>query len=291
MQKLTPNYPSICMFLFFFALRFSSAFSLHMSDIPYALYTTLNYYFHGENLGELPKIISAYHDYATFTYVDSEKEEVISFPVQTYLKNYRAHPHTYTNRELDLIALDITGNIAVVNTRIIYKNQGKRLNEYLSLLLIDGKWKIIHRLSFKEFASFDHFIYSRNDKMDKEKIRQVLYDYIEGRDHKSKSLLHQAFHPHSEIFHLNSSRNDLKFLTREDFITYNHDCELLNSKTWEKIEFIHSVGNIAIAKVSIRFKKLHATLTDYISLAKINDEWQIVKKISQQDKKFKSMLM
>lgn len=269
----------------------SPLFSIQLTDIPLPLYTTLNYYFQGENLGELPQIIEAYHDQATFTYVDTEIDEVISFPVQTYFDNYENNPHTYVDRELDLISLDITGSVAVVNTRILYKNQGKRLNEYLSLLFLDGKWKIIHRLSFKEFASFDHFVRNVNDPIQKEEIQDVLYNYLEGRDTHDQELLHQAFHPDSEIFHLNSNKGDLRFLTREDFLVYHCKSEIKDRKTWERIEFIRSVGNIAIAKINIRFKEFNTTLTDYISLAKINDRWQIIKKVSQQDKRFKTNLM
>ncbi len=274
-----------CFFLWIFFIQHSFySYPQVKEEDPTDILRTINYYFYGENLGTVSALTTAYHEHATFTYIDSEKDVYHSFPIEEYVRNISQNPPPYVDRELILKSIDITGNVAIANTQVLYKDRGKRLNEYLSLLRIGKQWKIIHRLSYKEFASFDISVVQNNIQFQEAKIERILDTYLEGRETKNEHLLNIAFHPQSEMYHVAGSYHTVHQLSFEAFKHFHSHSSSETYKSTHHIDFIKTIGNIGIAKVSIRCKPYNTTLTDYISLAKVNNQWQIVKKVSQQDK-------
>lgn len=250
----------------------------------------IQHYYAAESFHSPEMAQKVYHDLATFTYVDNENIIINSYSVGEYLKGLAEKVNQFQHRKLSVDKIDICGNLASISSQIICVGRGKRINDYLSLVKEQNEWKIIHRLSFKEYASFDEPILSLNNAHE-EAIKNVLLDYLKGRKIHDARVLKNLFHPHSDILHMNSTSENVNQLSLKHFIDYHSNQKDRRLKHRYKIVFAHCKGNIAIAKIQTRYKYFKTTITEYVSLALINDQWQIVKKLSHQDTSTKAIIL
>lgn len=248
-----------------------------------AILQTLNYSFHGVNIGELDAIKKAYHPGAMFAYIN-KKGEMASLTTEDFFVTVAADNYVKYERSIKLKNIDITGNAALVEAIIDYDKNGKRLHDFISLIKVNGAWKIISRVSYKEYAAF----YGQKEwiltEADFENIRKNLNHYLKGGDKCDVERLGSALDDQILLAYINEENRQLEIQNKEIYLKGYAQKEGQKLKRDHQIKYIHAKGNVAVAKVVIRFKDYKATLTDYISLIKKGDEWQVVSKISNKDK-------
>lgn len=115
---------------------------------------TINYYFHGVAMYDIGALEKAYHPDANLSFIDNETGVLEQFTARQYFAMIAEAPHVVHERSLNVKSIDITGNAALVKTEIIYDRRGQRISDYLSLLKVDGVWKIVNRTSYKDYATF-----------------------------------------------------------------------------------------------------------------------------------------
>jgi hypothetical protein len=112
---------------------------------------------------------------------------------------------------------------------------------------------------------------------DKIKVENVLKDYFQGYLKAEKHLIEKAFHPETRLFSVDKGKLD-----KTEMSDWLKNIESRKAKGDERnadqeIIFIEITDDAAIAKVILTFSKYK--FTDYLSLLRIQDQWQIIGKI------------
>lgn len=107
-------------------------------------------------------------------------------------------------------------------------------------------------------------------------VRKALGYYLEGHATGQGAAYAKAFHPDAKLFF----NRDGKFsqLTSAEYIARAPgkppDDEAQRKR---RIDFVDVTGDAAVAKITLEYPGV--TLTDYMSLVKVDGEWRIVNKI------------
>lgn len=275
------------------AMLISAPFFLHAekpvdkSNPEYnAIFRTLNYYFHGVNMYDVNALKKAYHPDANFSFIDNETGALEQFSASQYFTLIGEAEHVVHQRSLHLKSIDVTGKAALVRTEIIYDKKGQRINDYLSLLKIDGEWKIVNRTSYKDYASFG----KRNDKhgdqeRERKGIDKVVWTYLAGAHDHDLNAFESALHPAAEVAFVNERSGLLQAISRPEYMTLHAGLTDEQLGLRQEILSLDRVGDMATAKVHTFYKRYKAATTDYLVLMKTEGQWQIVHKITHKDKK------
>ncbi|MCY1242873.1 putative lumazine-binding protein [compost metagenome] len=108
-------------------------------------------------------------------------------------------------------------------------------------------------------------------------INRVVEHYVEGMVFADESLLREAFHPSCKI--IGHYHRELEWLSLDEFIgaiKAEGPAEEGSSPFWE-IRTLDITGDSAVAKVVDDY--LGMRFTDYLSLLKIDQQWQIINKL------------
>lgn len=114
-------------------------------------------------------------------------------------------------------------------------------------------------------------------RADEDAVRAVLEVYFDGYTRGDTETLSQAFHPDSHIKYLGGRSGRYTDWSRAEF--FNVFDENWNYTITSEIHSVDVTGTAAGAKVSVALEGI-ITWTDYVSLLKIDGQWQIVHKIS-----------
>lgn len=239
-------------------------------------------YFAAESSSSAKIARKVYHDIATFTYIDNKYIVINSYSILDYLEGLELNEGHYEYRILEVDTIDICGSLATVNCNMFCPSKGRKINDFLTLVKEDDSWKIIHRLSYKEYTSQLEQKISKT-KRNRQRINLLLIDYMQSRRIHDSQTMEKMFHPHSDILHINASEKNINRFSLKNFIDFHSDQKNRRLKHHYRIHFVYLKGNIAVAKIRTRYKYLKTNFTEYVSLALINNQWQIVKKLSHQD--------
>ena len=116
----------------------------------------------------------------------------------------------------------------------------------------------------------------RADHEDEAGVRKALGYYLEGHATGQGSAFARAFHPEGRLF----INRDGKFtqLTSAEYIARASGAAPADeAQRRRRIDFIDVTGDVAVAKIILEHPGV--TLTDYMSLLKVDGEWRIVNKI------------
>lgn len=246
-----------------------------------AVQRTLNYYFQALHLNDLDALARAYHPQAQFTYVQAETGTVAQFSFGRYLATrYDAatHPAHY-ERELTVLSLDIAGNAAWAKTAITYKKRGMRLIDYLSLVQEQGEWRIISRVSHKEYARFEPVSRAeqRRQAQTAGHLRQVVKAYLTQRRREDWDRMGQSFHPAAQVAYVDPRRQICHTASLPDYL------EALGAtnrhyQRHDDILAVDHVGDIAVVKVRTQYRRLKGHTLDYLTLVREGGKWHIIHK-------------
>lgn len=247
-------------------------------------------YFAAESCSSPSIAQRVYHDIATFTYVANNHIMINSYSASEYLKGLALNEGVYENRKLVVDTIDISGNLAAVNCDIIYPSKEKKMKDFLTLIKDGEKWKIIHRLSYKE-TDTTHKKLTIDSNLQNELVNDLLLAFMKSRKVHDSQLMRPLFHPLSDILHLSSSGEEISRVSLDRFMDFHSYQKNRRLKHRFKIPFIYVKGNIALAKIQTEYKHLKTTMTEYFSLVLMGNEWKIVKKLSNQDTIIKAIIL
>lgn len=249
------------------------------------VYRTLNYYFYGVGMYDLDALKKAYHPNANFSFVDSKTGQLEQLDANEYFTMIEQSDHVYHERTLKVKSMDITGNAALVKAEIIYGKKGQRINDYLSLLKLDGAWRIVNRTSFREYATFG-MEKSRNASEETlYSIESVVNTFLKGVDQVDLNAFEVSLHPSASVAYVNAKNGDFQKMSRPEYMVMYAGLTDQDLARRHEILQIDATGDMATVKIKTYYKRFKAATTDYIVLTKSNNEWQIVHKITHKDKK------
>lgn len=271
----------------FLCLMVNLAFG-NPSDDLLGIQRTLTYYYDGAALHSIEALVKAYHPRARMTYVDVDNGTYEKFEVGRYLSMLSETEPVYRNRSIKILSLDITGDAAMVKTRITFHDRGMRLNDYLSLHKMEGEWRIVSRTSLKEYATFEKeklVLWDKTLARDQKEINQVLDTYLQGGDQGNSSVMKAVFHPQAEVTYIDPRKGTCHMVSLVDYLDmYDHSPNIYKKRSHEVLS-VDITGNMAVAKVQITYKKSHGKVTDYISLIKTDGGWSIMHKATNKEKR------
>jgi protease I len=121
--------------------------SLGLVDRPdetAAVRATVEAYFRGGTYGDIASFRKAFHSKANVMYIDDGRYQ--SWTLIEYLDLWT--PNQQLDRETRILELDVTGNAASAKVEAVYDTH--RFVDYLSLLKLEGEWKIVSKIFYRE---------------------------------------------------------------------------------------------------------------------------------------------
>lgn len=248
------------------------------------LLRTVNYYFESVNMGNPDELRLAYHPEATFSFVDKNDLKLKTMPVSNFIQTVGQDSYIKYQRNIQVTHIDITGQVASVETVIDYPQNGKKLYDFLSLIKLDGAWRIVSRASYKEHDPFYRQPNWQASTTDLHAMESAILDYFKGGNRLDAERLGRAMHPQARMMYRDERSGQLKIQDKEDYIEVYTGVDGRKFRRSLRINYLHAKGNVGMAKVTIRFKQYKSTLTDYLTLVKENGEWKILRKVSDKKK-------
>ena len=112
------------------------------SEDEAAVRQAVQYYMDGQEAGDGDTVAKAFHPDARLTHMRDGAVRII--PIEEYLGWFRGEPAgDEAERERRIESVDITGDAAVA--KVVLDYPGRTFTDYMSLLRVDGEWKIIHK--------------------------------------------------------------------------------------------------------------------------------------------------
>lgn len=130
-----------------FILLHTPAFSQTIEEEKAAIAKTIEFYFEGMMEGDLDKLALAFDSNARL--IGYLGETFLAIPYQDWAaemaKAEKLNPGDFSN---ELIGLELKGYTAMAKTEGFWP--GIYYFDYLTLVKIDGKWKIVHKTWYEE---------------------------------------------------------------------------------------------------------------------------------------------
>lgn len=128
--------------LFLLSASFSTAIA-QQSDYELVV-QTLNYYLEGGTNNDFETLKKAFHETATMRYIRDGYQDVNA--IEFFKKGMKPGPKQ--NRETRIASINIAGEAASARLEIEYPTF--TFIDYMSLLKIDGEWKIVSKIFHRQ---------------------------------------------------------------------------------------------------------------------------------------------
>ncbi len=230
---------------------------------------TLQNYINGTANGEPEKLKNVFQSDFNLFLVSSDTLRIIDG--KGYIS--RVEKGKKYNRIGKVVSIDFENNAAIAKVEVYFPERKRVATDYLLLLKIKGKWKILHKIiNLKMLDDRQHT--NVNNQNEITLINETLLNYIEGTSNGEPHRLYKAFH---EDFNLYYIKNDtLSIIDGEKYIS--------NFKPGEKHNRISKVlavdyeRDAAIAKLEVLMPDRDRIAIDYMLLLKIKGKWKIIHK-------------
>ena len=169
-------------------------------------------------------------------------------------------------------SLNITGNAGVA--RIVLDYPDATLTDYMSLLKVDGEWKIVNKV-FNAEPKAKVTTNSTQAPDDREAIKQAVLDYVEALYEADPARIERSVH--RDLFKLGFERNK-EGAYKPYRMTYQELYDLAGR--WNKTGRIPKNSKKEIVVYDVADQTASAKLTamwgiDYLHLAKFDGKWMI----------------
>lgn len=199
--------------------------------------------------------------------------KLLNLSVEEFASRFSGKPATdESQRKRRIDSLDITGNAGVA--RIILDYPDATLTDYMSLLKVDGEWKIVNKVFYGEpKAKSAHSTAQQPD--DREAVKQAVLDYVEALYEADPARIERSIH--RDLFKLGFERD--KDGTYKPYrMTYQELYDL--AARWNKSGRIPKNSKKEIVVYDVADQTASAKLTamwgiDYLHLAKFDGKWMI----------------
>lgn len=112
---------------------------------------TLMNYLEGGTNGESARVVAAFHPSASMKYVDNKTGEFKDVPIADYLERVKKGDGKKLDRSFKIVQFDISGTTA--HAKLEIDGGTYVFHDYMQLLKIDGEWKIVSKIFYREDKS------------------------------------------------------------------------------------------------------------------------------------------
>lgn len=199
--------------------------------------------------------------------------KLLNLSVEEFASRFSGKPAAdESQRKRRIDSLNITGNAGVA--RIVLDYPDTTLTDYMSLLKVDGEWKIVNKV-FNAEPKAKPATNSTQLPDDREAVKQAVLDYVEALYEADSSRIERSVH--RELFKLGFERD--KDGTYKPYrMTYQELYDLAGR--WNKTGRIPKNSKKEIVVYDVADQTASAKLTamwgiDYLHLAKFDGKWMI----------------
>jgi hypothetical protein len=198
--------------------------------------------------------------------------KLLNLSVEEFASRFSGKPAAdESQRKRRIDSLEITGNAGVA--RIVLDYPDTTLTDYMSLLKVDGEWKIVNKVFYGEPKAKA----TPNAQLpdDREAVKQAVLDYVEALYEADSARIEKSVH--RDLFKLGFERD--KDGTYKPYrMTYQELYDLAGR--WNKTGRIPKNSKKEIVVYDIADQTASAKLTamwgiDYLHLAKFDGKWMI----------------
>ena len=198
--------------------------------------------------------------------------KLLNLSVEEFASRFSGKPAAdESQRKRRIDSLSITGNAG--NARIVLDYPDATLTDYMSLLKVDGEWKIVNKVFNAEPKAKPATTAQSPD--DREAVKQAVLDYVEALYEADSARIERSVH--RDLFKLGFERD--KDGTYKPYrMTYQELYDLAGR--WNKTGRIPKNSKKEIVVYDIADQIASAKLTamwgiDYLHLAKFDGKWMI----------------
>lgn len=199
--------------------------------------------------------------------------KLLNLSVEEFASRFSGKPAAdESQRKRRIDSLDITGNAGVA--RIVLDYPDATLTDYMSLLKVDGEWKIVNKV-FNVEPKAKPTAAATQQPDDREAVKQAVLDYVEALYEADSSRIERSVH--RDLFKLGFERD--KDGTYKPYrMTYQELYDLAGR--WNKSGRIPKNSKKDIVVYDVADQTASAKLTawwgiDYLHLAKFDGKWMI----------------
>lgn len=241
---------------------------------------TIQNYFKGYNDGNVDLLKKAFDKNCQIKYLGlrSKKYSVLTMKkLHEFMNNL---PEGWKSVP-KIFSIQHTSNTALAKVSVTVMKGRLTWTDYLSLLKIDGKWKIYCKISHGDFRRPGTKKETKSNPDEKEAIKKAIALYIDGHNNTDAEMVKKAFHSGCVIKFSNPFQNG-----KYSEITQPKFLEMIEKlpKNWEasgESSMIDFHNTAASAKVVLKTNGGKLVWTDYLGLLKIDGKWKIVTKIAE----------
>lgn len=198
--------------------------------------------------------------------------KLLNLSVEEFASRFSGKPAAdESQRKRRIDSLDISGNAGVA--RIVLDYPDTTLTDYMSLLKVNGEWKIVNKVFNAEPKAKP----ATNTQMpdDREAVKQAVLDYVEALYEADSSRIERSVH--RDLFKLGFER-DKEGTYKPYRMTYQELYDLAGR--WNKNGRIPKNSKKEIVVYDVADQTASAKLTamwgiDYLHLAKFDGKWMI----------------
>ena len=210
--------------------------------------------------------------------------KLLNLSVEEFASRFSGKPAAdESQRKRRIDSLDITGNAGVA--RIVLDYPDATLIDYMSLLKVNGEWKIVNKV-FNVEPKAKPTATATQQPDDREAVKQAVLDYVEALYEADSSRIERSVH--RDLFKLGFERD--KDGTYKPYrMTYQELYDLAGR--WNKTGRIPKNSKKEIVVFDVADQTASAKLTawwgiDYLHLAKFDGKWMITDILYQTPPRF-----
>lgn len=199
--------------------------------------------------------------------------KLLNLSVEEFASRFSGKPAAdEAQRKRRVDSLDITGNAGVA--RIVLDYPDATLTDYMSLLKVNGEWKIVNKV-FNVEPKAKPTAAATQQPDDREAVKQAVLDYVEALYEADSSRIERSVH--RELFKLGFERGK-DGMYKSYRMTYQELYDLAGR--WNKSGRIPKNSKKEIVVYDVTDQTASAKLTamwgiDYLHLAKFDGKWMI----------------
>jgi hypothetical protein len=201
--------------------------------------------------------------------------KLLNLSVEEFASRFSGKPAAdESQRKRRIDSLDITGNAGVA--RIVLDYPDTALTDYMSLLKVNGEWKIVNKVFNAEPKAKPAAASSATQAPEeREAVKQAVLDYVEALYEADSSRIERSIH--RDLFKLGFER-DKEGNYKPYRMTYQELYDLAGR--WNKSGRIPKNSKKEIVVYDVSDQTASAKLTamwgiDYVHLAKFDGKWMI----------------
>ena len=199
--------------------------------------------------------------------------KLLNLSVEEFASRFSGKPAAdESQRKRRIDSLNITGNTGVA--RIVLDYPDTTLTDYMSLLKVNGEWKIVNKVFNAEPKAKPNSTVTQSPD-DREAVKQAVLDYVEALYEADSTRIERSVH--RDLFKLGFERD--KDGTYKPYrMTYQELYDLAGR--WNKTGRIPKNSKKEIVVYDVADQTASAKLTamwgiDYLHLAKFDGKWMI----------------